>query len=369
MHSFYSVSLLTTSFIAPSDSTDNRISPQKIPHFQRSASGIAYLSQLWYAGMNVAPDMVCALRHTFVKVRADGSAVVRCCFALKGTQVAELDRNKQEDVARIARYQAYKAAGRRDITITEAAVAAVAPDSMVMLRSNSNLSAAGNNSEGTTPAGSPRSAQAQDEPGDSATVEDNSAQDRIVAEDTGLGHSVTTTKRPTSGGEAATRSEGVRSSAPLASPKGSADSEHSATKGDINWLAMADYAYNAGTLEQCMPRSQKKYYYSGAVGDDVVDGGASNGEHDGVDVDSGIQVEDHSEGADKSAVTDGMVSSDVHSSAAVIESAALSNAVDTVLAQQLRRTVITASVDCICGIEFEFSPEGTITSVVLHYFR
>jgi hypothetical protein len=363
----YSLSLNTCDFAL----SDNRISPQKIPHFQRSASGIAYLSQLWYAGMTAAPDMVCALRHTFVKVRADGSAVVRCCFALKGTQVAELDRNKQEDVARIARYQAYKAAGRRDITITEAAVAAVAPDSMIMLRSTSNLSTAGNNSEGTTPASSPRSTHAHDEPGDDATVEDNSAQDRMVAEDTGLGHSVTTTESLISGSEtAATASEAVRISKSLASPKGSADSEHSATKGDINWLAMADYAYNAGTLEQCMPRSQKKYYYSGAVGDSVADGGANDAVHGAVDVDCGVQLEEHSEGAGRSAVTDGMVYSDATSNAdAVAESAALSNAVDNALALQLRRTVITASVDCICGIEFEFSQEGTITSVVLHYFR
>jgi hypothetical protein len=362
----YSLSLNTCDFAL----SDNRISPQKIPHFQRSASGIAYLSQLWYAGMTAAPDMVCALRHTFVKVRADGSAVVRCCFALKGTQVAELDRNKQEDVARIARYQAYKAAGRRDITITEAAVAAVAPDSMIMLRSTSNLSTAGNNSGGTTPASSPRSTHAHDEAGDGVTVEDNSAQDRMVAEDTGLGHSVSTTESLISGSEGAATNVTARSATSLASPKGSADSEHSASKGDINWLAMADYAYNAGTLEQCMPKSQKKYYYSGELVNSIAEGSVHSESHDSADVDSGALLEDHSEGADRSAVTDGMVSSDATSSAeAVTESAALSNAVDTVLAQQLRRTVITASVDCICGIEFEFSPEGTITSVVLHYFR
>jgi hypothetical protein len=268
-------------------------------------------------------------------------------------------------VAKIARYQAYKAAGRRDITITEAAVAAVAPDSLIMLRSTSNLSAAGNNSEGTTPASSPRSTHARDEAGDRVTVEDNSAQDRNVAEDTGLGHSVTTTESLTSGGETATTNVTARSATSLASPKGSADSEHSATKGDINWLAMADYAYNAGTLEQCMPKSQKKYYYSGVVGDSVADGGANDAVQDAVDVDSGIQLEDHSEGAGTSVVT----SSGTNSTEAVAESATLSDEVDTALAQQLRRTVITASVDCICGIEFEFSPEGTSTSVVLHYFR
>jgi hypothetical protein len=119
-----------------------------------------------------------------------------------------------------------------------------------------------------------------------------------------------------------------------------------------------------------MPRSQKKYYYSGAVGDSVADGGANDAVHGAVDVDCGVQLEEHSEGAGRSAVTDGMVYSDATSNAdAVAESAALSNAVDNALALQLRRTVITASVDCICGIEFEFSQEGTITSVVLHYFR
>lgn len=115
---------------------DQRITPQQIPLFQQSAVGLDYLGQFWYKGMTAAPDLVCSLHHTFVKVRSDGTSSIKCCFALKGTQISVADSGDPDGVARIARYQAKKAAGVRGITITEAAIVAVAPPKLVILPSD-----------------------------------------------------------------------------------------------------------------------------------------------------------------------------------------------------------------------------------------
>ena len=113
--------------------TDCNANPQVIPLFQPTARGVKYLAEFWYKGMTVAPDLVCSLRHTFVKVRADGTSVIKCCFVLKGTQVSILDPERAESIEKIARYQALRAGGRRGITITEAAMIAVAHPAMVCL--------------------------------------------------------------------------------------------------------------------------------------------------------------------------------------------------------------------------------------------
>lgn len=101
--------------------------------YQDSAKGVDYLGHFWYKGMTYAPDMVCSVRHTTLKVRSDGTSSIKCAFVLKGTMTALLDDQKEEDIARIARYQAHQAKNPRDITFTEAAIVAVAPPKIVQV--------------------------------------------------------------------------------------------------------------------------------------------------------------------------------------------------------------------------------------------
>lgn len=41
--------------------------------------------------MQIAPDQVCVLKHTYVKVRSDGTSSVKCTFALEGTKVVKVE--------------------------------------------------------------------------------------------------------------------------------------------------------------------------------------------------------------------------------------------------------------------------------------
>ena len=110
------------------------VHPLEIPMYQEQALGLGYLGKFWYAGMNIAPDLVCSLRHTMLKVRSDGTSAIKCAFILKGTMVSNLNDGKKEDVEKIARYQKLRDSGRtdiRDITFTEAAMVAVAPPTIV----------------------------------------------------------------------------------------------------------------------------------------------------------------------------------------------------------------------------------------------
>jgi len=39
----------------------------------------------------IAPDLVCTLKHTYVKVRSDGTSCIKCTFGLNGTKVITVD--------------------------------------------------------------------------------------------------------------------------------------------------------------------------------------------------------------------------------------------------------------------------------------
>lgn len=369
------------------------MSPQKIPHFQQSARGTAYLSQLWYAGMTAAPDMACILRHTFVKVRADGSAVVRCCFALKGTMVAEAGGTKRADVAKIARYQALKTHSKRDMTHTEAAVAAVAPESVVLASSLSRLSTDSAESGESRPmssrrqssgdAGNPRGVFAKKEKIDEEEDIDMSGTAGRGSHPKDATSDGTEGAKMTSSGGVSSRLDRRTDQAPAgaANSRSSAVKEGAAKPG-IDWLAFADYAYTAGTLAPCLPRSQKRYHYSqeysacqasaeqddGAAG---MDDTTTNNE--GTDSIAGIGGTNEScAGAEMTTYRYEVRRGQARSSSpgSVEGSAVLTSTAETELTARLRRrAVLTASIDCVCGIEFEFSPEGSITSVALHYFR
>mmetsp|Transcript_7183 Transcript_7183/g.12137 ORF Transcript_7183/g.12137 Transcript_7183/m.12137 type:complete len:472 (-) Transcript_7183:30-1445(-) len=92
--------------------------------------GRSVLQEFWFKAMNVAPDVVCHLKHSFVKVRSDGTSTVRCSFVLNGTKIVQLLDSKDLDHIQIyAQRNAQDAAQAGDgVSATVAAVAAVAPN-------------------------------------------------------------------------------------------------------------------------------------------------------------------------------------------------------------------------------------------------
>ena len=92
--------------------------------------GRSVLQEFWFKAMNVAPDVVCHLKHSFVKVRSDGTSTVRCSFVLNGTKIVQLLDSKDLDHIQIyAQRNAQDATQAGDgVSATVAAVAAVAPN-------------------------------------------------------------------------------------------------------------------------------------------------------------------------------------------------------------------------------------------------
>lgn len=55
-----------------------------------SLVGTTILSEFWYRAMHMAPDLICKIKHSFVKVRSDGTSTIRCSFVLNGTKITQL---------------------------------------------------------------------------------------------------------------------------------------------------------------------------------------------------------------------------------------------------------------------------------------
>lgn len=59
--------------------------------------GHGYLADFWFKSMNIAPDQVCTLKHTHLKVRSDGTSTIKCCFGLNGTKIIAPVTNLDKD--------------------------------------------------------------------------------------------------------------------------------------------------------------------------------------------------------------------------------------------------------------------------------
>lgn len=53
--------------------------------------GPSNLTQLWYATMNLAPDIECSLHQATLKVRSDGTSSIRCFISLRGNRLFTLE--------------------------------------------------------------------------------------------------------------------------------------------------------------------------------------------------------------------------------------------------------------------------------------
>ena len=100
--------------------------------------------------MNIAPDMICQLKHSFIKIRSDGTSTIRCSFVLNGTKVVQLLNNTDlEHIQVYAQDTTGSAAegGASEVSATVAAMAAVAPNKIrSVLRARKNRFV--NNDEG-----------------------------------------------------------------------------------------------------------------------------------------------------------------------------------------------------------------------------
>lgn len=74
----------------------------------------------------MAPDLICKIKHSFVKVRSDGTSLIRCSFVLNGTKITQL--KSIEDLQHIQIYaQDARPELPKGISDVVAAMAAVAP--------------------------------------------------------------------------------------------------------------------------------------------------------------------------------------------------------------------------------------------------
>lgn len=424
--------------------------PHAIPLFQQSAKGVEYLSQFWYKGMTAAPDLVCGLRHTFVKVRSDGTSAIKCCFVLKGTQISEVDSADPEGIAKIAKYQEKKTSGIRGITITEAAIVAVAPARMVSLPRALKLQhgvsgAAGaasttssirsgvsgasmmesiktsqisdaaprvkiENSIATTTACTATSSTCSTSADDISVCSDNEGSISTNASASNDGNPaypalrqvsskvivpmhrsaparVCSTDSPdtadtsacgydddTSTETACTKRRRVEKPDSCSSPSGTTDGRPRSTGGKIkdelhcpasstalldtggkvDWLALADDAYESGALEPATSHHEKQYFNSDPSLDGV--GSAASAmpllltAEAGAGTGTGTVVV-KKEGCEAAAAERGL------------------EELKPVEPVACRKTVITACLDCICSIELEMNADCKIISVVLNYFR
>lgn len=95
----------------------------------RHVQGVDPLAQFWYDVMTAAPDLVCTLKHTSVKIRTDGTSLIQCCFTLTGTKILPVpDPNDEKAMRKLAYYESLIALDRANISPSAAAMAAVAPE-------------------------------------------------------------------------------------------------------------------------------------------------------------------------------------------------------------------------------------------------
>lgn len=119
------------------------------PEGSKSAymSGVPVLANFWYKAMNLAPDLVCKLKHSVLKVRSDGTSSIRCSFVLNGTKIVQLMTGQElkhiQAYANEAKYGACSVGAPRTVgavSATVAAMAAVAPSKVrAVLRAQQNL--------------------------------------------------------------------------------------------------------------------------------------------------------------------------------------------------------------------------------------
>jgi hypothetical protein len=292
-------------------STEGAQSSHKLSHLVHHLQGVPTLAHFWYEAMTSAPDLVCTLKHTRLKIRTDGTAVIQCCFALTGTKIIYIaDPDDPETQRKLAFYRAAAAQNRAHISQTAAAIAAVAP-----AKAASALHTQEHVKQGTV------------EDDDSLSLSDVSLLDRFVEHSTVTGHvndhmrtKMVPTAAATYGKRAVTRKR-------LRKGGNSA----------LNWLAMGHEAYRSGLVVSATERDS-----------DNASGAVSCSSSDSYSCSSAVSNRE----ADAAGKT---LENVLHSS------------VLTTTIPAPRQVVLAGGMDCVCSMEICLNADNRVVSMVLNY--
>jgi hypothetical protein len=290
-------------------STEGAQSKHKLSYLVHHLQGVPTLAHFWYEAMTSAPDLVCTLKHTRLKIRTDGTAVIQCCFALTGTKIIYIaDPNDPETQRKLAFYRAAAAQNRGHISQTAAAIAAVAP-----AKAASALRTQEKKQNGA-------------EDNDSLSVSDVSLLDRYVEQPTASNHTNDHTR--TKIVPAATATTGMKPIARKRARKGGNRA--------LDWLAVGHEAYRSGLV-----------VYNTQRDSDVAPGAAS-----GASSDSRSRS-----GVDSNREADAVGNTLEN----IIHSGGLSSS------PAPRQVVLAGGMDCVCSMEMCFNADNRVVSMVLNY--
>jgi len=77
--------------------------------------------------MHIAPDQVCSIKHTYLKVRSDGTSSIKCCFQVQGTRLLSVMDEKDVQGGEMQLPPPKDKPAPQELSSTAAAVAAVFP--------------------------------------------------------------------------------------------------------------------------------------------------------------------------------------------------------------------------------------------------
>jgi hypothetical protein len=294
-------------FVSHVVSTEGAQSSHKLSYLVHHLQGVPTLAHFWYEAMTSAPDLVCTLKHTRLKIRTDGTAVIQCCFALTGTKIIYIaDPNDPETQRKLAFYRAAAAQNRAHISQMAAAIAAVAP-----AKAASALHTQEKKQNG-----------AEDD--DSLNVSDGSLLDRYVEQPTASNHTNDHTR--TKIVSAATGTCGTKPTARKRPRKGGNRA--------LDWLAVGHEAYRSGPVVSATQRDSD--FASGAVNSASSQGCSGT-------------VRNHEADAVGNTLENILHSGGLSSSPAP------------------RQVVLAGGMDCVCSMEMCLNADNRVVSMVLNY--
>jgi hypothetical protein len=290
-------------------STEGAQSSHKLSYLVHHLQGVPTLAHFWYEAMTSAPDLVCTLKHTRLKIRTDGTAVIQCCFALTGTKIIYIaDPNDPETQRKLAFYRAAAAQNRAHISQSAAATAAVAP-----AKAASALHTQKKKQDGAEDDGS-------------LSLSDVSLLDRFVEQSAPSDH--TNDRTHTKAVLTASATAGMKSSARKRARKGGNRA--------LDWLAVGHEAYRSALVVTTERAS------------DIASGEASGASSDSRSC-SGV---DSNREADAVSNT--------------LQNVVHSNGISTSNPAP-RQVVLAGGMDCVCSMEICLNADNRVVSMVLNY--
>jgi hypothetical protein len=341
------------------------------------ARGITSLAQFWFASMNIAPDLVCTLKHTCLKVRTDGTSTIQCCFTLSGTKIIALpDSSDVEAHEKLAAYQAAleKANNRATISQTAAAVAAVAPHKVAaLLRTGHSQESVASTSSGASPSVSLEDSLQDFD--DTLSLSDVSILDRYT--DVSL-NAASQDSTDAELSRSSSSNSGGRSSINATtrfSSRGHVGGEHVTLETNV-WQREAYASIFTDESSPMYMKHQKKQVGKSVAAAPVPQtkaaaAGKRRKRAKGVQDWQSLGEEAYKAGSIGSSSSTSSVSSDSRPGGTVLQSAASLFSRDAspspVLTPSGQQVVLTGALDCVCSFEMQLNADHKVVSMVLNY--